>query len=122
MALTTSAARRKPICTLGAATGGRPIFFHFLNCSGKTSLNGLARAKSSAVHSGISASSQSFCGICGGFSVFLLIASPFPVVGLPQRDGPHRVAAHGEGEKVKPPGNRPDGLKSGLSVGIPLIR
>src|SRR3954454_12947700 len=70
MPATTSAARRNPIWIFGAATGGRPIRFHALNCSGKTSLNGFARAKSSAVHSGF------LSNTAGGLGLLVMVFRP----------------------------------------------
>src|SRR5687768_8158215 len=97
MPSTTSAARRKPTCTFGFSTGGRPRLFQDRYCSGNASLNGLARAKSASVHSGLSSSSA--------------IASPLPFIGPSQRDGAHGFAAHGEGQHAEAisdhPGSQP---------------
>src|SRR3954454_20827576 len=109
MPATTSAARRNPIWIFGAATGGRPIRFHALNCSGKTSLNGFARAKSSAVHSGFSSKSA------GGL-VLLVMFLYLSRIGFSERNGPENVAAHGENQHVQAPVYGAAGAVSGFVV------
>src|SRR5947207_2529582 len=125
MSSTTSLAKRNEICTLGLSTGGRPIRFHALYCSGKISLNGRARAKSSAVASGTSTASQSCCEISGGFTGGLRIASPFASICLSQTDGADRgerlvsgaqIAAHREAQDVKPSADRRIGKKPGFTI------
>src|SRR3954452_17854350 len=107
MPSTTSAARRKPTCTFGFSTIGRPRRFQDWYCFGNVSLKDLARAKSSSVNSGASSS--------------LLIAFPFASVSLSQRDGPQRRAAHGEGEDMEPTLDRPDSPEAGFPVVTPLV-
>src|SRR5580692_7676407 len=129
MPSTTSLAKRKEICTLGLSTGGRPIRFHALYCSGKTSLNGRARAKSSSVASGTSTASQSSCEISNGFSGGLRIASPFASIRLSQADGADHgerlangalsdveIAAHCEAQGMKPSADRRKGKKPEFAI------
>ena len=61
--------------------------------SGKTSLNGLARAKSSAVSSGLSSSATK--GL-----VFFPIAFYLSGTGGSQRDRPQHVSPHGERQHI----------------------
>src|SRR3546814_1917190 len=101
MPSTTSAAMRKPICTFGVASLGRPLFSVW-NWAGNTSLNGRALAKSASVHSGLSSR--------------LVIAGPFAGVRLPQGDRAQRVASHGEGQDVQALSDQSCGPPSGFTV------
>ncbi len=79
------------------------------NCEKRT-----ARAKSSFVHSGFSAS------IVSGFGVFL-IPCPFSVVRFSQADDSHRIAANGEDKRVKLCPDETQGTEACLSVVSPGI-
>src|SRR5262249_13662627 len=115
MPSTTSLAKRRVICTLRFSTGGRPIFFRqALYCSGKTSLNGRARAKSSALSSWFSSSVTAK-------SDFLAIASYLSGISLTQRDDPHDLAPHREDEDVKPPLDQAVSLSANLAIRTAFI-
>src|SRR6516162_4776654 len=117
MASTTSLASRNEMCTFGFSAGGRPsrFFSHAAYCSGKTSLNGRARAKSSSVHSGFSSSGTPYLGA-------LAIAAHLSPVGFAQRDGAQHVATHRENQHIEPPDDQPEGPLTALAITIPFIR
>src|SRR5215472_8000343 len=115
MLSTTSAAKRNEIATFGRSTGGRPRFFRQVwYCSGNTSLNGFARAKSAALSSGFSSS-----GVPK--SDFPAITSHLSGIGLAQRDDPHDLAPHREDENVQASVDQTVGLPSNLAIRTALI-
>ena len=95
MPATTSAARRNPIWIFGAATGGRPIRFHALNCSAKTSLNGLARANPPRSIPGFPHRPHPVARRAAAFRVFCSWRPRLPAVGFPKRNGPHGLTRKG---------------------------
>src|SRR3546814_16436721 len=103
MPSTTSAAMRKPICTFGVASLGRPRF-SVRNWAGNTSLNGRALTKSASVHSGLSSR--------------LVIAGHFAGVRLQQGDRAQRVASHGEGQDVQAVPKHSRGTPSGYTKNL----
>src|SRR4051794_4018093 len=117
MALTTSAASRKPICSFGASPiAGRP---RPLNCSaasimpGSTSAMGLKCLKSSAV-SGLTSPSLFVSGRFG-------IESLLSFVGLPETDDPADLPVLHVADRVKPPLHRDEGNPALLAVHEPAV-
>src|SRR4051794_31303460 len=117
MALTTSAASRKPICSFGASPmAGRP---RPLNCSaasimpGSTSWMGLKCLKSSAV-SGLTSPSLFVNGRFG-------IKSLLSFVGLSETDDPAGLSAHHVTDRVKPPEHRREGNTALLAIHEPVV-
>src|SRR5215471_14469811 len=105
MALTTSAASRKPICSFGVSpAAGRP---RRLNCSaasimpGFTSWIGLKCWKSSAV-SGLTSPSLF---VSGRFAIESLLS----FVGLSEADDPADLSTQHVADRVKPPSQRREG-------------
>src|SRR6516225_1560941 len=117
MALTTSAASRKPICSFGVSPmAGRP---RRLNCSaasimpGSTSWIGLKCWKSSAV-SGLTSPSLFVSGRFG-------IESLLSFVGLSEADDPSGLPALHVADRVKPPSRRREGNQALLAVHQPVV-
>src|SRR6516165_9389922 len=117
MALTTSAASRKPICSLGVSPmAGRP---RRLNCSaasimpGSTCWIGFKCWKSSAV-SGLTSPSSFVSGRFG-------IESLLSFVGLSEADDPADLSAQYVADRVKPPSQRGEGFQALLAVHEPVI-
>src|SRR5258708_15148168 len=118
MALTTSAASRKPICSFGASPmTGRP---RRLNCSaasimpGSTSWMGLKCLKSSAV-SGLTSPSLFVSGRFGIESLLLF-------VGLSETDEPAFLASQHVADRVKPPPHRGEGHPALLTLHEPVVQ
>src|SRR5215469_5838503 len=117
MALTTSAASRKPICSFGVSPmAGRP---RRLNCSaasilpGSTSPMGLKCWKSSAV-SGLTSPSLFDSG---RFAIESLLS----FVGLSEADDPAGPAAQRVADRVKPPLHGREGNQALLAVHEPVV-
>src|SRR6267378_1650350 len=117
MALTTSAASRKPMCSFGASPmTGRP---RRLNCSaasimpGSTSWMGLKCLKSSAV-SGLTSPSLFVSGRFG-------IESLLSFVGLSETDDPASLPAKHVADRVKPPAYRGESNSALLAVHEPVV-
>src|SRR6516164_9533805 len=117
MALTTSAASRKPICSFGVSpVAGRP---RRLNCSaasimpGSTSWIGVKWRKSSAV-SGLTSPSLFVSGRFG-------IESLLSFVGLSEADDPADLSAQHVADRVKPPSPRREGYQALLPVHEPVV-
>src|SRR5215469_12226862 len=117
MALTTSAASRKPICSFGVSpVAGRP---RRLNCSaasimpGSTSSIGLKCWKSSAV-SGLTSPSLFVSGRFG-------IESLLSFIGLSEADDPADLSAQHVADRVKPPSQRREGYQALLAVHEPVV-
>src|SRR5215472_6967726 len=117
MALTTSAASRKPICSFGVSpVAGRP---RRLNCSaasimpGSTSWIGVKWRKSSAV-SGLTSPSLFVSGRFG-------IESLLSFIGLSEADDPADLSAQYVADRVKPPSQRRERYEALLAVHEPVV-
>src|SRR5258708_6405161 len=117
MALTTSAASRKPICSFGASPmTGRPRRLNSSAASimpGSTSWMGLKCLKSSGV-SGLTSPSLFVSGRFGIESLLLF-------VGLSETDDPPCPAAQHVADYVKPPPHRREGNPALLAVHEPVV-